>query len=168
MSVSEAMVVDGEASESEEESTDEVLTPTKRSNLEEARKSIASLSLSSVTAQVGKQIGAFSGMDISKAARRSPPSGEDKWKEPVQHQSLLHKKLYEKNALIQTNTKSFFENLFSRNFNELNKINTEIAFTQVHMQESTLAMQHSVHNCNQLEESFKKVHETLARTKLPK
>ena len=77
--------------------------------MEEARKSIASLSLSSVTAQVGKQIGAFSGMDISKAARRSPQSGEDKWKEPVQHQSLLHKKLYEKNALIQTNTKSFFE-----------------------------------------------------------
>ena len=48
-------------------------------------------------------------MDISKAARRSSQSGEDKWKEPVQHQSLLHKKLYEKNALIQTNTKSFFE-----------------------------------------------------------
>ena len=77
--------------------------------MEEARLSIASLSLSSVTAQVGKQIGAFSGMDISKAARRSPQNGEDKWKEPVQHQSLLHKKLYEKNAVIQINTKSFFE-----------------------------------------------------------
>ena len=80
-----------------------------RYNLEEARLSIASLSLSSVTAQVGKQIGALSGMDISKAARRSPQNGEDKWKEPVQHQSLLHKKLYEKNAIIQMNTKSFFE-----------------------------------------------------------
>eukprot|EP00092_Neocalanus_flemingeri_P093337 GFUD01118618.1.p1 GENE.GFUD01118618.1~~GFUD01118618.1.p1 ORF type:complete len:173 (-),score=36.40 GFUD01118618.1:3-491(-) len=162
------MVVDGEASESEDETTEEILTPTKRSNLEEARLSIAGLSLSSVTAQVGKQIGAFSGMDISKGARRSSHNGEDKWKEPVQHQSLLHKKLYEKNAVIQTNTKSFFENLFTRNINELNKINADVVHTQVHLQESTLAMQHSVHYCNQLEESFKKVHETLARTNLPK
>ena len=67
------------------------------------------MSLSSVTAQVGKQIGAFSGLDISKGARRASQTGEDMRKEPIQHQSLLHKKLYERNAVIQTNTKYFFE-----------------------------------------------------------
>ena len=84
-------------------------------SLEEARLNIASLSLSSVTAQVGKQIGAFSGMDISRAARRSSSQASfvEEKKESVEHQSLLHKKLYERNEAIRTNTKTFFQVLFN-------------------------------------------------------
>ena len=68
------------------------------------RLSLAGLSLSSVTAQVGKQIGVMSG----------GTGGQNKTTEQTKiHQpTLLHKRIYEKNLTVNNNVRIFFKASF--------------------------------------------------------
>ena len=67
---------------------------------EVSRLSLGGLSLSSVTAQVGKQIGAM-----------SAGTGQNKTTEQAKiHQpTLLHKRIYEKNLTVNNNVRIFFK-----------------------------------------------------------
>ena len=65
-----------------------------------SRLSLAGLSLSSVTAQVGKQIGAISaGNGQNKTTHQTK----------IHHPTLLHKKLYDRNLIVNNNVKTFFK-----------------------------------------------------------
>ena len=61
-----------------------------------SRLSLGGLSLSSVRAQVGKQIGVIS---VGKTTEQTK----------IHHPTLLHKKLYEKNIIVNNNLNSFFK-----------------------------------------------------------
>lgn len=64
-------------------------------------------SLSSVTASVGKQIGSISGIDINGAVSSAVNSKTEESK--LQHPTILHKKLYERNASMHHNIVQYFE-----------------------------------------------------------
>ena len=65
------------------------------------RLSLAGLSLSCVTAQVGKQIGAISAGNKTRDQTK------------IHHPTLLHKKLLEKNRTVNNNVRIFFKVKFS-------------------------------------------------------
>jgi len=177
MSQNEALVVDGEASESEDESSEESTHP--RHSSGDLKLSMAgfSQSLSSVTATVEKHIEAFSRQatkdidNITKGQlRRSSTqdsSGEDRQIKSPTHKSLLHKKLYEKNVALYSHVNSFFQELFGKNDKELHKVKEEMVDTEIHLQESAIAMQHSVHFCNELRESLLSLNTTASKIKFP-
>lgn len=153
-----AVIVEGEAPESEDEDIILQTTAGTRAPEDVSRLSLAGLSLSSVTAQVGKQIGAISG-----------GNGQNKTTEQtkIHHPTLLHKKIYEKNLAVNNNVKFFFKGLFDRSFQELSRINGDCLNTSGYLDTSAEQLQRSVENSKQIEESLHLLCDSLARSNLP-
>jgi len=174
--MSKAQIVDGEASESEDETSEESQTQ----SVNESGLTIGGFSLSSVTASVEKRIGAFSRQatkdldNITKGQLRrsstmsTPDSVEEGQVKSPTHKSLLHKKLYEKNVAIYNNANAYFQDLFSKNDSELQKVNEDMNTTEIYLQESAMAMQHSVHFCNELEENLRSMNTSVTTLKFPR
>jgi hypothetical protein len=155
-----AVIVVGEAPESEDEDNLKrtTTTPTISSTEDGSRLSLAGLSLSSVTAQVGKQIGAISaGTGQNKTTQQTK----------IHHPTLLHKKLYDRNLIVNNNVKSFFKGLFDKSFEELSRINADCFNTSDYLQSSTEELHGAVQNCKQIEESLLRLCDSLDRTNLP-
>ena len=72
-----------------------------------SRLSLAGLSLSSVTAQVGKQIGVMSGGGTGQAGQAGQTKTTEQTK--IHQPTLLHKKIYEKNLTVNNNVRIFFK-----------------------------------------------------------
>jgi len=148
-----AVIVSGEAPESEDEDRPDISSPEDVSRL-----SLAGLSLSSVTAQVGKQIGAMSaGNGQTKVAELTK----------IHHPTLLHKKLYEKNITINNNIKSFFKGLFNKSFEELSGVHSDCLTTARYIQHSAEQIESSGQTCRQIEDSLSQLRESLEKTNLP-
>jgi len=165
----EALIVAGEASESDEEIFSPI-PPSKETPPSESRRlsigglGVGGLSLSAVTASVGKQIGAISGLEINSQTLR----GNSNEERTVQHQTLLHKKLYERNAQIQHNIKQYFEGLFEKNITELSKINSECFTISTYVQETAQSLKMAVDQTRQIDESMKNISDTFSQVNLPK
>jgi hypothetical protein len=177
--MSEAVVVDGEASESEDESSEEINSHV-RSFSTESKLSMAgfSQSFSSVTATVEKHIGALSRQatkdldnitkgQLRRSATQDSCNSDDGPIKSPSHTSLLHKKLHEKNTSLLNHATSFFQELFARNDNELKKVNEDMINTRIYLQDSTIAMQHSAHYCSELADSLKILNTTMKNTRFP-
>jgi len=174
--MSSAIIVAGEASESDDELPAINQMTNRNAQLsapavEEGRRlSLGSigalgsvgLNLSSVTASVGKQIGALSGIDLNHSTNRN-----NSFENRVQHPTILHKKLYDKNLSIHQSINKFFEEMFTRNNEELTKIITDCYTVNTYMQESSLALKNSVEQCRNLDESIKNISDTFSQTRLP-
>lgn len=153
-----AVIVEGEEPESEDEQVFISSKPFISSSEDVSRLSLAGLSLSSVTAQVGKQIGAISaGNGQNKTTQQTK----------IHHPTLLHKKLYEKNLIVNNNVNSFFKGLFDKSFEELSRINSDCFTTSGYLQSSAEDLHRSVENCKQIEESLIRLCDIMDRTNLP-
>jgi len=163
----EALIIAGEASESDEELHSPIPSSKEAAPSEARRLSIGSLgvgglSLSSVTASVGKQLGALS--EVSSQHIR----GNSLEERAVQHQTVQHKKLYERNAQLQQNIRQYFESLFEKNTAELAKINSECFTINTYVQETAESLQKAVEQARQIDESMKNISDTFSRVNLPK
>ena len=81
---------------------------------EVSRLSLGGLSLSSVTAQVGKQIGVM-----------SAGTGQYKTTEQPTLPTLLHKRIYEKNLTVNNNVRMFFKVSFFPTISTISKIESK-------------------------------------------
>ena len=120
---SKAAVVIGQAEESEED--DDTVDPklqkgeeTKslpqvaQTRMGDARAGLAGLRLSSVTATVERRLGSLPSIELplwtstgASSSKKSPPGKE----EELQHPSLLHKRLYERNQEVHADLHIFFQ-----------------------------------------------------------
>lgn len=163
-----ALIIAGEASESDEELYSSPIPSSKEVPPSEARRlsigslGVGGLSLSAVTASVGKQIGALS--EVSSQHIR----GNSLEERAVQHQTVQHKKLYERNAQLQQNIRQYFESLFEKNTAELAKINSECFTINTYVQETAESLQRAVEQARQIDESMKNISDTFSRVNLPK
>jgi len=176
--MSSAIIVAGEAPESEDELPQAEINQLLQRNdqlsvpaVDEGRRlSLGSigalgsvgLNLSSVTASVGKQIGALSGIDLNGSTNRN-----NSFENRVQHPTILHKKLFDKNLSIHQSINKYFEDMFLRNNDELTKIITDCYTVNTYMQESSFALKNSVEQCRNLDESIKNISDTFSQKRLP-
>merc|ERR1712226_1197919 len=100
-------------------------------------------------------------------SRKSPSGGEEAGPPQPHHLSLLHKRLYERNGEVQAGFNTFFENLFRRNLEELEKLRLDGAGGETDLQETACSLQRSVHQVNQLCEGLDKLEGSLVQSSLP-
>jgi len=152
----EATVVDGEASESEDETLKNATETYTASSSKDQGVAFA--------VQIGKQVASFSGLEIKKTDSQIERPIDEK----EQYQSILHKKLFQKNDEISDRIAFFFEDIFTKRIEEISNINTELNSTHISVQESNDAMTEALRNCHCLSEDLQKLDETLKITRLPK
>ena len=99
--------------------------------------------------QIGKQVASFSGLEIKKTDSQIERPIDEK----EQYQSILHKKLFQKNDEISDRIAFFFEvsqstiyyflseflkDIFTKRIEEISNINTELNSTHISVQVSFL------------------------------
>jgi len=169
-----ALVVEGEASESDDDTVEFSVhsTPEHRPTLQEDTLGLGGLSLSSVsqsvtdTAQsvsdtVTKHIETLSrqatreSLHIGVLRRESTQPAEAEAEDSPDYDSLLHRKLLEKNIELCRQRDSVFQEKFTSCHNELKKIEHEIkTSTKPCIEESLTSMQESVNTTTNIRDNL--------------
>lgn len=178
---SKAAVVIGQAEESEED--DDTVDPklqkgeeTKslpqvaQTRMGDARAGLAGLRLSSVTATVERRLGSLPSIELpqwtstgASSSKKSPPGKEEK----LQHPSLLHKRLYERNQEVHADLHIFFQELFRKNEDQLENVCQSTQSSVELLQETVQCLQRSVHQANLLGERLESLDKSLSSCGLP-